>query len=192
MLVTLLYLALYDRMDYSPPGSVVHGILQARTLESETESCLVVFNSLQPNGLDSPWNSPGQNNGVGSHFLLQGIFLTQGSNLGLLHCWQILYHLSYERSPGSQYSWVLMRALFLACRWTDGFNHVLMLRGERSLSFSPYKSTNPIKKPCFITQYNPNYPLKVSTLNIITWRASTHEFGREVHIVYSSNVGENC
>ena len=36
-----------------------------------------------------PWNSPGQNTGVGSHSLLQGIFLTQGSNLGLLHCRQI-------------------------------------------------------------------------------------------------------
>ena len=35
-----------------------------------------------------PWNSPGKNTGVGCHFLLQGIFLTQGSNLSLLH-WQM-------------------------------------------------------------------------------------------------------
>ena len=41
------------------------------------------------------WNSPGKNTGVGCCFLLQGIFLTQGSNLGLLHCRQILYHLSH-------------------------------------------------------------------------------------------------
>ena len=34
-----------------------------------------------------PWDSPGKNTGVGCHFLLQGIFLTQGSNLHLLH-WQ--------------------------------------------------------------------------------------------------------
>ena len=54
--------------------------------------------SLQPNGLYSPWNSPGQNNGVGSLFLLQGIFLTQGSNLGLLHCRQILYQLSHREA----------------------------------------------------------------------------------------------
>ena len=33
------------------------------------------------------------------HFLLQGIFLTQGLNPGLLHCWQILYQLSYQGSP---------------------------------------------------------------------------------------------
>ena len=36
---------------------------------------------------------------VGCHFLLQGIFLTQRSNLSLLHCRQILYWLSYEGSP---------------------------------------------------------------------------------------------
>ena len=42
---------------------------------------------------------PGQNTGVGCHFLLQGIFPTQESNPGLLHCRQILYQLSYEGSP---------------------------------------------------------------------------------------------
>ena len=45
-----------------------------------------------------PWNSPGKNTGVGSHSLLQGIFMTQGLNLGLLHCRQILYHLTYQGS----------------------------------------------------------------------------------------------
>ena len=48
--------------------------------------------------LYSPWNSPGQNTGVGSLFLLQGIFPTQGSNSGLLHCRQILYQLSHKGS----------------------------------------------------------------------------------------------
>ena len=47
----------------------------------------------------SPWNSPAQNTGVGSHSLLQGIFPTQGSNPGLLHCRQILYQLSHKGSP---------------------------------------------------------------------------------------------
>ena len=37
--------------------------------------------------------------GVGCHSLLRGIFLTQGSNLGLLHCSQILSHLSYSGGP---------------------------------------------------------------------------------------------
>ena len=45
-----------------------------------------------------PWNSPGKNTGVGCHFLLQGIFPTQGLNLGLLHCKQTLYHLCHHRS----------------------------------------------------------------------------------------------
>ena len=42
---------------------------------------------LQPTRLLCPWNSPGKNTGVGSHFLLPRIFVTQGSNLGLPH-WQ--------------------------------------------------------------------------------------------------------
>ena len=45
-----------------------------------------------------PWNSPGQNTRVSSLSFLQGIFLTQKSNWGLLHCRQILYQLSYQRS----------------------------------------------------------------------------------------------
>ena len=47
----------------------------------------------------SPWNSLGQNTGVGSLSLLQGIFPTQGLNPGLLHCRQILYQLSHKGSP---------------------------------------------------------------------------------------------
>ena len=49
--------------------------------------------------LCDPWNSPGQNTGVDSLSLLQGIFLTQGSNQGLQQCRQILYQLSYEGVP---------------------------------------------------------------------------------------------
>ena len=56
-------------MDCSPPGSSVHG------------------------------DSPGKNTGVGCHDLLQGIFPTQGLDPGLLHCRQILYHLSHQESP---------------------------------------------------------------------------------------------
>ena len=46
-----------------------------------------------------PWNSPGENTGVGSLSPLQGIFPTQGSNPGLLHCRWILYHLSHWGTP---------------------------------------------------------------------------------------------
>ena len=47
----------------------------------------------------SPWNSPGQNTGVDSLSLLQGIFPTQGLNPGLPHCRQILYQLSHKGNP---------------------------------------------------------------------------------------------
>ena len=61
-----------DPMDCSPPGSSVHG------------------------------DSPGKNTGVGCHALLQGIFLTQGSNPGLPHCRCVLYHLSHQGNPNER------------------------------------------------------------------------------------------
>ena len=64
--ITKTYPTLCDPMDYSLPGSSVHGISR-----QEWECC---------------------------HSLLQGILLTQGSNPSLLHCRQILYHLSHQRS----------------------------------------------------------------------------------------------
>ena len=68
-LVTQSCPTLCDPMDCSPPGSSVHG------------------------------DSPGKNTGVGCHALFQGIFPTQGSNPGLLHCRWILYCLSHQGSP---------------------------------------------------------------------------------------------
>ena len=67
----------------------------------ESESHSVVSDSLWPDGLYSPWNSPGQNTGVGSLSFLQGFFPTQGSNPGLQDYRQILYQLSHKGSPGS-------------------------------------------------------------------------------------------
>ena len=69
VLVSQSWPTLCDPMDCSPPGSPVRG------------------------------DSPGKNTGVGSHSLLQGIFLTQGLNLGFLWCRQILYHLRHQESP---------------------------------------------------------------------------------------------
>ena len=46
----------------------------------------------------SSWDSPGKNTGVGCHFLRQGILPTQGENPGILHCKQILYHLSHKEA----------------------------------------------------------------------------------------------
>ena len=55
--------------------------------------------SLRPHELYSPWNFPGQNTGVGSLSLLQGIFPTQGLNPDLPHCRRIFYQLSHKGSP---------------------------------------------------------------------------------------------
>ena len=57
------------------------------------------LHGLWPARLLCSWDSPGKNTGVGCHSLLQEIFLTQGLNWGLLHCWRILYCLSHQGSP---------------------------------------------------------------------------------------------
>ena len=59
----------------------------------------LLHHGLQPARLLCPWNSPGKNTRVACHSLLQGIFPTQGSNLGFWHCRQILFGLSYQGSP---------------------------------------------------------------------------------------------
>ena len=64
------------------------------------QSCLTLCD---PHGLNSPWNSPGQNTriqntGVSSRSLLQGTFSTQGSNPGLPHFRCILYQMSHQGS----------------------------------------------------------------------------------------------
>ena len=65
----------------------------------KSEYCSVVSDSLRPQGLYSPWDSPGQSTGVGSLSLLQGTFWIGGLNLGLPHCRWIFYQLSYKGSP---------------------------------------------------------------------------------------------
>ena len=71
--------------------------------ENESASRPVMSDSLWPHGLWPsrhlcPWDSPGKNPGVSCHALLQGIFPTQGSNVGLSHCRQALYRLSHQSS----------------------------------------------------------------------------------------------
>ena len=60
-----------------------------------SESRSVMSDYLRPHGLHSPWNSPGQNTGVGSLSLLHRVFPTQGWNPGLPLCRWILYQLSH-------------------------------------------------------------------------------------------------
>ena len=62
-----------------------------------------------------PWDFPGKSAGVGCHFLLQRIFLTQGLNPGLLYCRQTLYHLSHLQFSSVQ---SLSRVRLIAIPWT--------------------------------------------------------------------------
>ena len=77
-----------------PPKIVIH-IRAFQTLKV-AQSCPTLCD---PHGLYSPWNSLGQNTGVGSLSLLQGIIPAQGSNPGLPHCRRIHYQLSHKESP---------------------------------------------------------------------------------------------
>ena len=72
----------------------------------------------------SPWDSPGQNTGVGSYSLLQGIFPSQGSHPGLPHCRWILYQLNHKGGKGKQ--WLEANLLISeaagakVCLWLEG------------------------------------------------------------------------
>ena len=68
-------------------------------LEWVNESRSVVSSSLRPHGLYSPWNSPGQNTGVGSLYLLQGIFLTRDRTQVSHIAGGFFYQLSHKGSP---------------------------------------------------------------------------------------------
>ena len=84
------------------PSSWVRGQGEPGCLQGWVDLCHSVVSDsvthgLQPSRLLCPQDSPGKSTGLGSHFLLQGIFPAQGSNpclLCLLHCRQILYPLS--------------------------------------------------------------------------------------------------
>ena len=89
---------------------IYYALITSYSEQSEKKKLQVLVilpDSLRPHGLlparlPYPLNSPSKNTGVSSYSLLQGIFLTQGLNLGLLHCRQILSSLSYQGSPGAE------------------------------------------------------------------------------------------
>ena len=160
-LVTQACLTLCNSMDCSLPGSSVHGdspdknagvsyralsrgssqprdrprspALQVDPSPSEppgktkvkvSQSCLTLCD-------------PGQDTGVGSQFLLQGIFLTLASNPGLPHCWQILYQLSHQESTYT-YSTSVASFLFLPFSlWVMLIIGVLYILDLSSLSLIP-------------------------------------------------------
>ena len=114
-------------------------------LLSHVQLCDPMYCSLPPNGLYltmllCPWNSSGKNTRVGRPSLLQGIFLTQGSNPSLLHCRQILYCLSYQGSPNLEFKsgFGCLVFLFLGKKWIYLERNTLhrgwaILKGKSSL-----------------------------------------------------------
>ena len=90
-------------------SGVLLNILQQKGQPAAETCCLVPWvvssslwlHGLYPARLFCPWDFPNKNTGVGCRFLLQGIFLTQGSNPGLQHCRQTLYRLSHQGSLSS-------------------------------------------------------------------------------------------
>ena len=99
LFIQIFLLSLFE----SPIGHMLIHSLLSHKFQSERRGKFLHFvtDCLRPQGLYSPWNSPGQNTGVGSHSLLQGIFPTQGSNSGLPRCRRILYQLNHQESPTS-------------------------------------------------------------------------------------------
>ena len=106
-------------------GRFFYQLSYQRSPQSESEGRSVVSNSLWLHGLYSPWNSPGQNTGVGRLSLLQWIFPTQGSNPGLLNCKWILYQLSHKRKPRNTGvgSLSLLQCIFLTQESNQGLLH---------------------------------------------------------------------
>ena len=121
------------------PCSLVHpwtslrglGLNPASTFTIEVlvaQSCPTLCNAMDCNPQDNPcpWGSPGKNTGVGCQALLQGIFPTQGSNPGLLHCRDGLFIIWATREAtvnldeelrGNQFPMVLMTNYHTLSSW---------------------------------------------------------------------------
>ena len=111
-------------------------------------------NSLQPYGLWParllcPWNSTGKNTGVGSHSLLQGIFLTQELNPGLLHCRWILDQLSHKHLEYIGGGLVTKSCLTIVTPWTVACQVPLSIgfSGQEWWSGLPFPSPGDLPDP---------------------------------------------
>ena len=141
--------------DYSLPGSSVRGILQVRILESESEiaqSCLTLCDPIDcslpgasvheiSHKIVLEWK---EGSGLeGSHFLLQGIFPTQGSNPGFLYCRQTLYRLSQSRVD----SRFLLQGIFPTQRSNPSLLHCRQILYHLSHQFSSVAQPCPTLQP---------------------------------------------
>ena len=152
------------------PFSCSHGRL-VKSIGSEVKwklhSCVQLFVSpwiIHVHGLYSPWNSPGQNAGVGSLSLLQGIFPTQGSNPGLLHC-------NGRQVRGHEFICKLC-GTFTVCWWPSllvSLNFFPFLEKHKIMLF--FKFSSRIKSHIFETPWpisNTKCYFNCSVLNTVT------------------------
>ena len=113
--------------------------------------------SLRPHGLSSSWNSPGQNTGVGSLSLLQGIFPTQGLNPGLPHCRGILYQLSQKGCPRimeSEWRILSLLQMFLTQESNQSLLHCRQILYQLSHQGSPTIQVWPKSNPLHLHSGN--------------------------------------
>ena len=89
-----------DSLPSEPPAA-------AAAAAKSLQLCPILCDPMNCSPPDSSVHSPGKNTGVGSHSLLQGIFLIQGSNQGLPHCRQTLHCLSHEGSPSLSHPFII-------------------------------------------------------------------------------------
>ena len=101
---------MFHKLGLLREASLLHLPVHFPEYSPKSESHSVGSDRVQLHGLYSPWNSLGQNTGVGSLSLLQGIFPTQGSNPGLPHCRWILYQLNHKESPRIHRRTILKRS----------------------------------------------------------------------------------
>ena len=144
------------RLKEAGKGKIMHLLLFSSSVVSDS----LQFHGLQPTRLLRLWDFPGKNTGVGWHFLLQGIFLTQRLNPHLLHCRWILHHLNhrgrvcildFKHLCRMFKSWVHVSALL-----SQSFR-ILPRTGPVTVSVNSQKLTIPAKRK---TKFLPQFSLR--------------------------------
>ena len=147
-------------------------------------------NSLRLHGLEltrllCPWDFSGSNTGVGSHFLLHGIFLTQGLSPSLLHCREILYHRSHSVALGRLFDlgthFPHLRVFFSS---VQSLSHSLRPHGlqhARLPCSSPtpgaYSNSCPLSRWCHPTISSSIVPFSLHPKPVFGWIIMSHLTG---------------
>ena len=130
-----------------------HGLYSQRNSPDQdkvkvVQSCLTLCEPMNC----SPWNSPGQNTGVGSLSLLQGIFPTQGSNLSLPHCGWILYQLSHKGNASN--AWALGCQEFPLSIWPLPLSFLLVAFPVlHCFPQGPVTTSHPLSREDFVSHF---------------------------------------